>query len=178
MARGEGALRPSKDLRPHPILGGMFARYFVELPLPLDEVERALLDRPDVWLPGLAGVADERGEALLADVGFGDPVRLEKRVELEFGAPIRMPSRTILPLRWRAAGTPGRFPALDADLEIASLAATATQLSISARYVPPMGAVGRALDRALLHRVAEATIKDFLDRLAEALLAPDLVRGA
>jgi hypothetical protein len=149
----------------------MFARYFVELSLPLDEVERALLDRPDAWLPRLAGVADERGEALLAEVGFGDPVRLGKRVELEFGAPIRMPSRTILPLRWHAAGGPGRFPALDADLEIAPLGATATQLSISARYVPPMGAVGRALDRALLHRVAEATIKDFLDRLAEALLA-------
>ena len=30
-----------------------------------------------------------------------------------------------------------------------------------------MGAAGRALDRALLHRVAEATIKDFLDRVGE-----------
>jgi hypothetical protein len=30
-----------------------------------------------------------------------------------------------------------------------------------------MGVVGRALDRALLHRVAEATIKDFLDRVGE-----------
>jgi hypothetical protein len=29
--------------------------------------------------------------------------------------------------------------------------------------------VGRAIDRALLHRVAEATIKDFLDRVGEAL---------
>ena len=37
---------------------------------------------------------------------------------------------------------------------------------MSARYVPPLGAVGRAIDRALLFRVAEATIKDFLDRVA------------
>ena len=37
---------------------------------------------------------------------------------------------------------------------------------MSARYVPPFGAVGRALDRALLSRVAEATVKDFLDRVA------------
>jgi hypothetical protein len=30
--------------------------------------------------------------------------------------------------------------------------------------------LGRAIDRAVLHRVAEATLKDFLDHAAEALL--------
>jgi hypothetical protein len=29
------------------------------------------------------------------------------------------------------------------------------------------------IDRVLLHRVAEATVKDFLDRVAVRLLAPD-----
>ena len=48
-----------------------------------------------------------------------------------------------------------------------------TQLSISARYRPPMGPLGRALDKAMLHRVAEATIKDFLDRVGERLEARD-----
>jgi hypothetical protein len=38
---------------------------------------------------------------------------------------------------------------------------------MSARYRPPLGAFGQALDRAMLHRVAEATIKDFLDRVGE-----------
>ena len=60
------------------------------------------------------------------------------------------------------------FPQLDADIEVAALGAHRTQLSISARYRPPMGTVGRVLDRAMLHRVAEATIKDFLDGVAEA----------
>jgi hypothetical protein len=36
--------------------------------------------------------------------------------------------------------------------------------------VPPLGALGRAIDRALLFRVAEATLKDFLDRVREAVL--------
>ena len=31
--------------------------------------------------------------------------------------------------------------------------------------------VGRTVDRVLLHRVAEATLKDFLDRLAQAILS-------
>jgi len=44
-----------------------------------------------------------------------------------------------------------------------------TQLAISARYRPPLGVVGRAMDRVLLHRVAEATVKDFLDRLGRAI---------
>ncbi|HEX5903035.1 MAG TPA: hypothetical protein VF028_07985 [Actinomycetota bacterium] len=36
-------------------------------------------------------------------------------------------------------------------------------------YEPPLGLVGRAADRALLHRVAEATFKDFLERVATRL---------
>ena len=37
---------------------------------------------------------------------------------------------------------------------------------MSARYVPPLGA-GQVIDRAILYRVAEATLKDFLDRVGE-----------
>ena len=61
------------------------------------------------------------------------------------------------------------FPALDADLEVAPLGTGSTQLSISARYVPPLGKIGRLIDRAVLSRVAEATVKDFLDRVAFAV---------
>jgi hypothetical protein len=43
---------------------------------------------------------------------------------------------------------------------------------MSARYVPPFGAVGRVMDRAALSRVAEATLKDFLDRVADAIMGP------
>jgi len=55
------------------------------------------------------------------------------------------------------------------DIEIAALGAMRTQLSMSARYRPPLGMIGRALDKALMHRVAEATVKDFLDRVGERL---------
>jgi uncharacterized membrane protein len=72
-------------------------------------------------------------------------------------------------MSWKATSAEHLFPALDADLEVAALGPSRTQLSISARYRPPGGPVGRALDRALLHRVAEATVKDFLDRVGEAL---------
>jgi hypothetical protein len=71
---------------------------------------------------------------------------------------------------WSASGRVGVFPALDADLEVAELEDGRCQLAISARYEPPLGAVGRAIDRALLARVAEATLKDFLDRVRDSIL--------
>lgn len=136
-----------------------------------ERVEAALLRSPESWVPGLARDANHHGDALLAEVGFGDDVRVARKVEIEFRDPVRMPSKTVIPLHWGAAGATGLFPALDADLEIAPLGPARTQLAMSARYVPPLGAIGRAIDRAVLFRVAEATLKDFLDHVAEALSA-------
>ncbi len=76
--------------------------------------------------------------------------------------------------------SPGRWstePARDAEARSRQLLADVgfgppgarLELSISARYTPPLGAFGRVLDRAVLHRVAEATVKDFLDRAAQIL---------
>jgi hypothetical protein len=108
---------------------------------------------------------------VLAEVGFevGRARRVDKEVEIHVGAPRVVGSKTQLPLTWTARGTERLFPQLDADIEVAPLGANRTQLSISARYKPPLGAIGTGLDKALLHRVAEATIKDFLDRTAERL---------
>lgn len=150
----------------------MFVRYFLELALPFQDVEGTLLRGPEEWVPGLARDAQDRGELLLAEVGFGtDGKRLEKRAVIELRPPLRISSsKTILPMSWEATGPRGLFPTFDADIEVAALGPSRTQLSISARYRPPLGAIGRAIDRALMHRVAEAAVKDFLDRVGETLL--------
>lgn len=148
----------------------MFARYFVELPIPADDVERALSRDPRRWIPRLAEQANFKGDRLLAEVGFGEAIRLRRKVIVEIGKPIHASSKSFFPLRWTASGHAGLFPSLDADIEVASLGSDRAQLAISARYVPPLGAVGRTIDRALLSRVAEATVKDFLDRVAEAIV--------
>ena len=123
-------------------------------------------------VPAPARGAEERGEELLAEVGFGPPgARIGKRVELQFGEPIRLPSKTVLPMSWKPAGLEGLLPRLEADIEVGELGPERTQLSISARYTPPFGSFGRVLDRGLLHRVAEATVKDFLDRAGQILSA-------
>jgi hypothetical protein len=148
----------------------MFVRYLVELPLPAAQVERALLASPAEWLSAMAGAAQERGDGLLTEVGVGPlGTRLRRRVQVELGAPVRFPSMTSLPLTWEPAGLEGLLPRLDADIELGALGEDRTQLAVSARYRPPLGAVGRTVDRVLLHRVAEATVKDFLDRLGHAI---------
>jgi len=147
----------------------MFARYFVELPLQRERVEQVLIDAPRTWLPGIATEANLRGDRLLAEVGVGEDVRIAREVAIDLGTPIQLPTKTVLPLRWTATGASGLFPSLDADLEIAPLGHDRCQLSMSARYVPPLGALGRAIDRALLFRVAEATIKNFLDQVRDGI---------
>jgi hypothetical protein len=148
----------------------MFVRYYVEIPHPPDEVEAALLDAPAGWLSMLAGEADQRGDGLLAEVGVG-PLgpRLGRRVTVSVGEPLHYPAKTLLPFTWRPTSGNGLLPDLDGDIELGSLGPGRTQLALSARYRPPLGTLGRSVDRVLLHRVAEATVKDFLDRVADAL---------
>jgi hypothetical protein len=151
----------------------MFARYFVEISMDPVQVEAALLDDPESWLPELATHANERGDDLLTEVGIGEKVRVRRQVRVLLGEPVRAATKTVVPLRWTAAGpigATGLFPEMDADLEIAPLGPGRCQLAISARYVPPLGMVGRALDRAVLFRVAEATLKNFLDHVQERLI--------
>jgi hypothetical protein len=148
----------------------MFARYFVEIAIPSPEVDRVLATDPHGWLPGLAGDATHRADLLLAEVGFGEAIRVKREVVVELGPPVRSSTKTFFPIRWQASEHPGLFPALDADLEVAPLGPGRTQLSISARYAPPLGMFGRTIDRAVLSRVAEATLKDFLDGVADAIV--------
>jgi hypothetical protein len=166
---GGRALRPVCDVASGPDHRCMFARYYLELPLPFEEVREALLTRPQDWVPRVVEDAEERGRLLL-DVGFESRGRrVGKRVEIELGRPFLLASKTILPLTWHATGPEALFPSLEADLEVAQLSERRTQLSVSARYRPPLGALGRAVDKVVLHRVAEATIKDFLDQIGETI---------
>lgn len=148
----------------------MFVRYYLDLPVAFDGVASALLDDPATWVPGLLRAAEDRGQRLLAEVGFDvDTRRVDAEVEITISGGQRTSQRAVVPMSWRATRVERLFPQLDADLEVAALGDRRTQLSLSARYRPPMGVVGRVLDRALLHRVAEATVKDFVERVGERL---------
>ena len=78
-----------------------------------------------------------------------------------------------LALRWEATGPGGGlFPVLDADLKLAPAGDRGTLLTMAGVYRPPLGSLGVALDRAILRRVAGATIRAFLARVAAQITGP------
>ncbi|HKE54297.1 MAG TPA: hypothetical protein VKC55_05965 [Actinomycetota bacterium] len=150
----------------------MFVRSYVDLDVPFQEAEASLLGDPEAWVPGLLRDAEGRGHALLAEVGFEvDQRRIDREVEISLGMPYRSGTATRVPLTWRATAGTRLFPQLEGDIEVAALGPNRSQLSMDGRYRPPLALVGHALDRALLHRVAEATIGDFVGRIAERITA-------
>jgi hypothetical protein len=75
-----------------------------------------------------------------------------------------------LAIRWEAAGPGGGlFPVLDADIRLTLAADGATVLTMAGSYRPPLGPLGEALDRTILHRIAAATIRRFLVQLADQI---------
>jgi hypothetical protein len=88
----------------------------------------------------------------------------------------------VLALRWEATGPGGRlFPALDADIWLTPSGEHAARLSLAGVYRPPLAVVGAGLDRAVFHRVADATVLSLLARVADVLAVfpepPGAVRG-
>jgi hypothetical protein len=149
----------------------MFVRYFMNLDVPFEEAEAALLADPSAWLPGLVEETDAAGLHRLTSVGFSIGLHLRKRVEVVVEAALRVPGRTVVPLRWSTGAEHSPLPAMEGDLELAPFGPGASHLAMSGRYTPPYGAIGEALDRALLNRVAEATVRDFVQRVAERIRA-------
>lgn len=48
----------------------------------------------------------------------------------------------------------------------------ATRLSLAGVYRPPLAALGAGLDRAVFHKVADATVRSLLARVADVLARP------
>ncbi|HJT37420.1 MAG TPA: hypothetical protein VJ818_03255 [Actinomycetota bacterium] len=147
----------------------MFVYYYVEIEEPFGLVERRLLERLGI-VEDMATEAYREGEKLRTKIGIGaDGQLLAKSVKVDVGPPLRGERETEIPISWRATGTPGLFPSMDAGIVIAALGPDLTHIALRGSYEPPLGSLGRALDRTLLHRIAEASVKSFLDRLAASL---------
>ncbi|MGA7987911.1 MAG: hypothetical protein WCB51_05875 [Candidatus Dormiibacterota bacterium] len=150
----------------------MLVHDFAYVPAPADKVRDRILADHGAWLAPLVTAAAGEGEALRLRVGPLEALpMLGKTVSVHVGQPIDRGEITVVPLTWQATSTPGLFPVLSADLEVAGLGNDLTQLTLQGRYDPPLGAIGQRIDRLLMHRVAEASVRSFLSRLAERLAA-------
>jgi hypothetical protein len=126
------------------------------------------------WLSTASGGAYADGLAGLVRVGpFGDVPGASKLVKVSLLEPVPRDDVMVLSLRWEATGvTGGLFPVLDADLTVTPAGAGQTVMRLDGVYRPPLGGVGAGLDRVVLGRVATATIRSLLTRVADALTSP------
>jgi hypothetical protein len=137
------------------------------LDVPFWRLERVVLGGPEGWVPILE--QDRRGE-LVTEVGVGSGwTWIGRRVSLRVGQPSTSPGRCAVPISWLDEAHPQLFPELGGVLELTPLSAERTLVRLEASYEPPAGAVGELADRALMHRVAEATVRGFLERAAHVL---------
>lgn len=126
------------------------------------------------WLSPLATGAIHEGEALRVRIGpIASLPMLSKTVTLHVDRPIERGDITVIPLTWKATGPKGVFPVLRADLEVAPLSSDVTQLTLRGSYEPPLGLLGHGLDRLVMHRIAEAAVRSFMRRLADAVASPN-----
>jgi hypothetical protein len=125
----------------------------------------------------LAGASEAAyGEGITGQIRVGPvgPVPgMSRLVKVRFRDLVHRDGSAGLALRWEAVGPGGgMFPVLDADLTLTPAGERASVLTLAGTYRPPLGILGAGLDRAILHRIAAATIGAFLSRVADAIVHP------
>jgi hypothetical protein len=158
---------------------------FVSAEVPLDlSFPAAVAGLADLARGGLLARASEgaHGDGLtgVTRVGpLGAVPGMSKLVKVHVRDVVTRGESAVLALRWEATGPGGRlFPALDADIWLTPAGEHSTRLSLAGVYRPPLAAVGAGLDRAVLHRVADATVRSLLARVADVLTCPQDAAGA
>ena len=152
------------------MLTRMFVQDFMIIDRPSGEVVALLQGNAGSLLGEAVEAAGAGLDHQRLKVGPGSwPALLAKRVEVRLGPVRRHGEVTLLAFSWHATGPGSLFPALDADLEVSPLGEERSELALHGRYEAPGGSLGRSVDRLLLHRLADATIRAFLSNLADRL---------
>ena len=127
------------------------------------------LNKSGSWFMTHAEHAEEDGEEFRVRVGLGGPAWLDKTVAVRLGTPEPTNEGLHVPLEWEATGPTGLFPRFVGQLTVLEVDPERSELSLVGCYRPPLGQTGMTLDEALLARVAQATVRSFLRRVALAL---------
>jgi hypothetical protein len=123
------------------------------------------------WMADASGRAFEDLGRGMARVGPAPGV--SRLAEVHFGEIVTRGQVAVLPLRWQAAGLgEGLFPVMDADITMAPFPESQTLIALTGAYRPPLGPVGATLDRVVLRRVADATVRRFVNRIGQAVADP------
>ena len=139
---------------------------------PWPVVER-FLRAPERWLPPPARPVHHR-RTVVTTARLGPFLHA---IRLEVGAPWNLQDAAVRRVAWTPCddrGQPVHTHALPSFAGRLTLRHDGhdVSLALTGWYEPPGGALGAALDRALLHRSGNATAHALLDDIADRLLSP------
>jgi hypothetical protein len=140
---------------------------------PYERVRDALRQDALAVFQAATKAAASRAQSIAAElhvdvggIGVKTDIRISVRaVEEKILDAMSTPGTRLL-LEWEATTLPRLFPLMEAELFIYPLTATETQLDFSGHYEPPFGAVGKAINAIVGHRIAEVSVHRFVTDVA------------
>jgi hypothetical protein len=141
---------------------------------PFDQVCDALRSKSNSVFHEATTSAESRAETVaaglhvnIAGIEIGKDVAVRIKLYEEFEN--KTSKKMTVHLEWQATGQPGVFPVMTARLEVYPITSTETQLDFHGEYEPPLGVLGKAIDAVVGHRIAEASVHQFLTEVATYL---------
>jgi hypothetical protein len=139
------------------------------------EAVRGLLQRNPLELLGRATTSaaarsNELGGRLKIELGgieLGVQVTIHAHSVKEGEGVAGMSPVTRVAIGWEASRAPSLFPLLSGQLSAWPLTSSETQIELEGQYTPPLGGFGIAVDTAVGHRIAEASVRRFVEDLVE-----------
>jgi hypothetical protein len=139
----------------------MYVQHSVHIDQAVDRCAAALERGPRTWFPRLQG--DNASAVGLRVAG----VSVRKRVIVELGEPETKGEWTNVPISWKATFPEQLFPVLVGRVELVPVEKNVTRLTVSGMYEPPLGRLGALIDDAIMHSVAEATVREVTESIAQ-----------
>jgi hypothetical protein len=149
----------------------MFVERSIHIDHPVERVKAILAAGPHAWFVQL----DDAGETQVGPDVAG--IGLRKKVAVEVGPLLSTGDWTEIPVTWKATFIEKLFPVMTGKVEVSPVDARTTKLTVCGMYEPPFGSLGKQVDDAFMHTVAEATVADLArsigGRIAAALARAD-----
>ena len=139
----------------------MFVQHSIQIGHPIGILTAVLASGPREWFARL----DDEGHSTVGPHVAG--VGLRQKVAVEVGHSVAFGDWIEIPITWKATFVSRLFPVMIGRVELAPVDPRTTKVTVCGMYEPPLGPLGRQLDEAFMHTVAEATVKDLAESLAK-----------
>jgi hypothetical protein len=147
-----------------------FVQDFKVIDLPYDQVASCFVSGVENLFEAGLGPARAESERLGSKVApVKWPTVLGPTLELRQG-PLRNAGNVLLAAFSWETGEMSLIPCFDADVELAPFGSQQTSITLRGRYDPPLDAFGLRGQEALVQRLAESTLRAFLDGFCSILV--------